>query len=199
MIREEADFLLVSLLWGAGLTAAYDCFRIARTAVRHASWAVAIEDFIYWVFAGFALFYLLFTMNDGNVRWYALAGAASGMWLYHITLSPILVKIFGTIFQYIMKGLAFPAKTAGRLLKKWTKCLTMKISAVWKKRKQRLQEKKARREQAQKKKEDSALNEKDRGEKHGRKQKEKALQKTKQKGHSGDSPGGGPIRRRGDV
>ena len=33
MIRQEADFLLVSLLWGVGLTMVYDCLRIVRVAV----------------------------------------------------------------------------------------------------------------------------------------------------------------------
>ena len=69
MIRQEAEFLLVSLLWGAALTAVYDVFRILRTAVRHASAVVAAEDFLYWIFAAFALFVLLVSMNDGNLRW----------------------------------------------------------------------------------------------------------------------------------
>ena len=92
MIRQEADFLLISLLWGVGLTVVYDCLRSVRVAVRHASVAVAAEDFLYWIFAAFALFVLLFSMNDGKLRWYALAGAGAGMWLYHITLSQFLVK-----------------------------------------------------------------------------------------------------------
>lgn len=127
MIRQEADFLLVSVLWGIGLTVVYDFLRIGRMAVRHASWAVSVEDFLYWIFAGFALFYLLFSMNDGKIRWFALAGAASGMWLYHITLSPFLVKILGAILKTMLGWLIFPVKVAGRLLKKHIKWLTIKI------------------------------------------------------------------------
>ena len=161
MIKEEADFLLVSVIWGIGLTAFYDVLRILRTAVRHASWAVSLEDFFYWIFAGFALFYLLFSMNNGNIRWFALAGAAAGMWLYHISISPFLVKILGTILKYLLSWIVFPIKTAGRLLKKQIKWLRIKLSMGMKKRKEKQQEKK-----------------KGRGDKNDRKQKKKTLQKA---------------------
>lgn len=188
MIREEADFLLVSVLWGIGLTVLYDCLRIGRVAVRHASWAVSIEDFFYWIIAGFALFYLLFSMNDGNIRWFALAGAAAGMWLYHITISPFLVKILGTGLKYVLKGLLWPVKTIGHLLKKRVKWLTIKIRMSVKKRRQRRQEKK-----------------KDRGEKDGRtqkkrtKQRRETLQEAEQKSHRRNPVGHGIAGRRGNI
>ena len=137
MIREEADFLLVSVLWGVGLTVLYDGLRILRIAVRHAAFMTAIEDLLYWIVAFFAVFLLLFSMNDGKVRWYALAGALAGMWLYHITVSRFLVKWLGTALGFVLKylgkllafavkGLAFPVKSVGRLLKKPVRWLTIK-------------------------------------------------------------------------
>ena len=137
MIRDEAGFLLAAVLWGAGLAAVYDIFRILRRAVKHHSAVTAAEDFLYWIFAGFALFYLLFSMNDGSVRWYAFAGAASGVWMYHISLSPVLVNFLGTGLRYLFiwtgKGLAVclrtaarPAKNIGRFLKKRAGCLKIK-------------------------------------------------------------------------
>ena len=87
MIREEASLLLVSVIWGAAMAAAYDVLRILRRAVRHGTLAVAAEDLLYWICASFALFYLLLSQNDGSIRWYVLAGAAAGAWLYHVTVS----------------------------------------------------------------------------------------------------------------
>ena len=137
MIRQEADFLLVSVLFGAGLTAVYDILRIARRAVRHASAAVAVEDFLYWIFAALACFCLLFAMNDGNMRWFALAGALSGMWLYHISLSRVVVALFGTALGYLLKWIGFPLKVAASLLKKQKKWLTMKIRLILEERKKK--------------------------------------------------------------
>ncbi|MCI8466327.1 MAG: spore cortex biosynthesis protein YabQ [Lachnospiraceae bacterium] len=176
MIYQEADFLLVSLLWGMGLTAVYDILRIARAAIRHASFVVAVEDFLYWIFAAFALFFLLFSMNDGNLRWYALAGAAAGMWLYHITLSRLLVKWLGTALGFVVKGLAFPLKILGRLLKKQRRWLTIKCKKIL------LQKKKHRKrpqiaEENRKSKKKSEKTEKTEGSRGGRQRKER-IQKT---------------------
>ena len=178
MIRQEADFLLVSLLWGVGLTAVYDCLRIIRVAVRHASFAIAAEDFLYWVFAAFSLFILLFSMNDGNLRWYALAGAGAGMWLYHITLSRFLVKWLGALLSLVMKGLAFPMKILGGLLKKRVKWLTIKL----KKKKQDM-------------KQSRAPGKKSREESGGRKQRKEKIPKTKQNSRHGNSSGDSSLLR----
>lgn len=176
MIRQEADFLLVSLLWGVGLTMVYDCLRIVRVAVRHASAAVAAEDFLYWIFAAFALFVLLFSMNDGNLRWYALAGAGAGMWLYHITLSRFLVKWLGAALGFALKGLAAPLKILGRLLKKRAGWITMKVKA--KRRALR-----ARRAQKKGQKKESAEGSR------GRNQRKVKIQKAKQNSYRGDPAG----------
>jgi spore cortex biosynthesis protein YabQ len=182
MIHQEADFLLVSLLWGVGMTAVYDCLRILRTAVRHASAVVAAEDFLYWIFATFALFVLLFSMNDGNLRWYALAGAGAGMWLYHITLSPFLVKWLGKALEFAIKGLAFPLKILGRLLKKRLRWLTIKI---------RTKGRAVKAKHAQEREHKKESVEGDRGGKHKRKK----IQKTEQDGHSGNPSGDSPFLR----
>ena len=185
MIREEADFLLVSVLWGVGLTVLYDGLRILRIAVRHAAFMTAIEDLLYWIVTFFAVFLLLFSMNDGKVRWYALAGALAGMWLYHITVSRFLVKWLGTALGFVLKylgkllafavkGLAFPVKSVGRLLKKPVRWLTIKIRDV---------------------KNDSAAGERSREGKGGSRQKKKKVPETKQKGPSGDRTGGGALLR----
>lgn len=177
MIHQETNFLLVSLLWGVGLTMAYDVLRILRKAVRHAYAVVAAEDFLYWIFAAFALFVLLFSMNDGNLRWYALAGAGAGMWLYHITLSPFLVKWLGMALGFAIKGFITPLKILGRVLKKQIRCFTIKINTKQRARSIRSIERKRAKEKKKA--------EEDRGKKQGKDE----IQKAKQGSHHGNPSG----------
>ena len=109
MIREEASLLLVSVIWGAAMAAAYDVLRILRRAVRHGTLAVAAEDFLYWICASFALFYLLLSQNDGSIRWYVLAGAAAWLVLSYgaaTVLALLVCRRCGCLERGMAKGIA---------------------------------------------------------------------------------------------
>ena len=81
MIRDEGSLLLRSVLWGIGLAALYDVLRILRGVIRHRQGVRSLEDLAYWCFTACSLFWLLFSGNNGTVRWYILAGAGAGAWL----------------------------------------------------------------------------------------------------------------------
>ena len=83
MIRDEGSLLLRSVLWGIGLAALYDVLRILRGVIRHRQGVRSLEDLAYWCFTACSLFWLLFSGNNGTVRWYILAGVGAGAWLYH--------------------------------------------------------------------------------------------------------------------
>ena len=71
--------------------AAYDCLRILRKIVPHASFIVGIEDFFYWTVVGSLTFQFLFQENDGVIRWFALAGIGLGMGLFTAGISRFTV------------------------------------------------------------------------------------------------------------
>lgn len=81
-IQTEARLILVSAAAGAGLMAVYDCLRIFRLLVRHSWLWVGLEDFLYWIFAGFATFYLLYRENDGGLRFCVIGGVLAAMIAY---------------------------------------------------------------------------------------------------------------------
>ena len=82
-IRFEAWLLLLSLLVGCWLMLVYDL-------LKHSSFVMGIEDFFYWIYAGTATFMLLYELNDGGVRMYAVAGVFTGMILYDKIVSRFL-------------------------------------------------------------------------------------------------------------
>ena len=131
---KEGWFLLYSVLLGIGITFVYDCLRICRRVVVHGSFWISLEDLIYWIFVSCSIFYLLYCENNGTFRWFAIMGAAAGMFLFKKTLSPAWVKygslLFGRIRQLILcigKLFVSPIRAAGRIGGKKASALGRKI------------------------------------------------------------------------
>lgn len=91
-IQIEARLLWLSILTGAGLMAVYDGLRVFRLLVRHGWLWTGIEDFLYWGFAGFDVFFLLYQENDGALRWYVIGSVLLAMILYDRICSAFFLK-----------------------------------------------------------------------------------------------------------
>ncbi len=102
-IFTELAVFMQSFLAGVTVILAYDMLRILRKVIRHGTILLAIEDLLYWIGCALFLFQVLFRINDGQIRWYSLAGIAMGMMLYNFTLSAILVKYTSAVIQRILK------------------------------------------------------------------------------------------------
>lgn len=78
----------------------YDVFRSVRIIIRH-SWVVmGVEDVAYWIYAAIKTFTLLYTQNDGGLRWYAITGVFAGMCMYNIFISSFLLKFLKNVKRY---------------------------------------------------------------------------------------------------
>ena len=75
---------------GTGAFIDQDLLRVLRLMIKHSSFVMGIEDFFYWIYAGTATFMLLYELNDGGVRMYAVAGVFAGMILYDKIVSRFL-------------------------------------------------------------------------------------------------------------
>lgn len=82
----------LSVLTGIGLMACYDVLRIFRRLVRHGFLWIGLEDILYWIFCGMAVFYLLYRENDGLIRWYAVGFVFLTMVVYNRFISTFLLK-----------------------------------------------------------------------------------------------------------
>lgn len=91
-IQVEARLLVLSLMTGAGLMALYDVLRVFRLLVHHGWLWIGVEDFLYWIFSGFATFYLLYRENDGALRLYVIGSVLLAMVIYDRTLSAFFLK-----------------------------------------------------------------------------------------------------------
>lgn len=101
-IINESHFLLYAILSGIIITAVYDIIKIIRNVIPHDGFFIGIEDTIFWIFASLFLFSMLYKMNNGTVRWFAIAGSAVGMIVYKKLLGQYIVEIMSTAINRIL-------------------------------------------------------------------------------------------------
>jgi len=102
-IIRDNYFLMYSLILGISVTALYDLLRIFRRIVKHGNVLISLEDLFYWVVVAISVFYMMHTENNGTLRWFAILGAAVGMFLYKRLVSSIFVDAVSKLLLFILK------------------------------------------------------------------------------------------------
>ena len=101
-IVQEITFFLHSILMGLIITSAYDWILIFRKLFKHGKLLMSVEDFLYWFACGIGVFYMLYKENSGVLRWFAVMGAALGMFFYKIIIKNWFVNIMSTCIHKIL-------------------------------------------------------------------------------------------------
>ena len=96
-----------SLLFGAAGMLLYDLFRIWRLALPAGRLSIALQDLLYWTLLSAGCFFFLLFANRGQPRVFILACALAGAWLYHLTLSRLVMKVGGWIAGLLRKLFKF--------------------------------------------------------------------------------------------
>lgn len=110
LMTYENVFLLYSVGMGILITFVYDLLRILRRVIRHNNFWVSLEDLVFWIFCALSVFALMYSMGNGNLRWFAVFGALGGMFAYLKVVSPWFVKIMSGIFKKIIAVLVRPVR-----------------------------------------------------------------------------------------
>lgn len=116
-IINESVFWCCCFLTGIAITIVYDLLRIARRVVRHPYLLVALEDVVFWIFVSGVLFLLLYHMNNGTVRWFAVFGLFVGMLFYKKIFGDFLVIFMSTILERILHLVVAVASPPLKLVK----------------------------------------------------------------------------------
>lgn len=100
-IQSQAVLLASCVGLGAWLMFCYDLLRVFRLLLPQKSWAISLEDLIYWIYVSLSAFSLLYRQNDGALRSYVVIGMFLGMAAYDRIISQnvmrLLQKILGRI------------------------------------------------------------------------------------------------------
>lgn len=121
----QADLFYIFILTGILLGVLFDVFRILRKSFKTSDLITYIEDVVFWILAGFLLFYTVYKFNNGEIRSYVLLGIALGFTAYLIIFSKIFIKINVSIIMFvkniciqIAKFMLYPLKLILNLLRK---------------------------------------------------------------------------------
>lgn len=121
----ENVFLLHAVFLGVEITFLYDILRILRRVFVHSGIMVSLEDIAFWIYCAGKVFLLMFRESNGNLRWFAVLGALTGMYLYHKTFSLLLVKYVSGLLNSILS----PIRRKTQAVKSWLK---KQLTSLWK-------------------------------------------------------------------
>ena len=125
VIRQETVVFFLSVLHGIGLTFLYDLIRALRRAFAHGLLLVSMEDFLFWIAAGFLTFCFAFQNTDGVIRGYVAVGIGLGAVLYHVSVSSAVLYCVSGILKFIRSAAAAVWHTLSKPVKK--------LWQIWKK------------------------------------------------------------------
>lgn len=101
-IVQELTFFSHSVLIGLVITFVYDWIRVLRRLFKHGTLLMSVEDLLFWLACGIGVFYMLYRENNGTLRWFAVLGAAVGMFFYKMIVRDVFVNIMSTCLHKIM-------------------------------------------------------------------------------------------------
>lgn len=117
MFLKELWIFSYSCLLGLGLGILYDVFRIVRMLINTKNITIFLQDVIYFIVSGLITFLFVLGINEGQSRFYILAGEGIGWIAYHITLgekiyrsSENIVKIIRPKFRNFSDNTAYNVK-----------------------------------------------------------------------------------------
>ena len=118
-IINEVKLFTDAFLLGAFFTFVYDGIRMLRRIFPRGVFWVSVEDFVFWFMACGGMFALLYSRNNGAMRFYIFLATFLGGICYYLLIG----RHFMPIFTHIVVG-----------IKKQLKKIVGKVTMGWKKR-----------------------------------------------------------------
>ena len=94
---------LISLLFGVCYAVLYTLFKAVRRAFRHTSFAIFLEDIIFFQIISFITFLLFLAFSSGEIRFFMLLGIFLGFAAFYFTLADILSRALAYVLRLISR------------------------------------------------------------------------------------------------
>ena len=98
-ILAEIRFFVSSVTIGVLESVIYDGVRILRRVIPHHKVMVALEDLLFWLVTLFLMFFCLYDMNDGVLRWFSVVGVLIGIRIYKKIFGEYLVEMVSAVLN----------------------------------------------------------------------------------------------------
>ena len=102
---------------GLELGLIYDFFRMIRRVWKCNFFVTACMDLIFWIFTAGRTFYLMHTQSNGTLRWFAVLGVLTILFLYMKWFSTYVVKIGIFVLSHVKSIVEWIKKFLTKVLK----------------------------------------------------------------------------------
>ena len=132
-IISQMQYFAMYMICGIIIGIFFDIFRIMRKSFKTPDFVTYIEDIIFGILTGIFLIFILFVLNNGELRFYIFLALLLGNIVYLATISKyfikINVKIITTFKNVIIKAfliITFPIRKLLLFLRKYVLSLILK-------------------------------------------------------------------------
>ena len=91
-LKTQSMIFIFSCLLGANLGLLYDCFRLIRMIINPRNIFIFAQDIIYFFVSAMVTFLFVLVLNNGESRFYILAGEGIGWIAYHLTFGEFIYR-----------------------------------------------------------------------------------------------------------
>ncbi len=95
-------FLAMSIC-GACSGVVFDIFRVIRKTFSCSNLTTSLSDILFWLIISFGMFFALFSISGGEIRWHEIIGVILGSIIYFLTISRLFIMVFGALIRIITK------------------------------------------------------------------------------------------------
>ena len=103
MIINQVVIFLIFILNGTLIGFLFDIFRIIRKTFKTKDIITYLEDILFWILTGLSIIYFVFNFSDGEIRGYMFMGIISGIAIYILTLSKIIIIVCNYLLNKIIR------------------------------------------------------------------------------------------------
>jgi len=116
----STQFLTMLSMIGMGSVfgAMFDTYQRFLNRPKRKQWIVFINDLLFWIIQALLIFYTLFMVNDGELRFYIFIALLCGFAAYQSLFKGIYLKLLEVIIQTVIATINFLKKTFRLLIYK---------------------------------------------------------------------------------
>lgn len=101
-VTREVIVFLWFILDGIASGIFFDLLRAVRYNRKCGDLIVYLEDILFWLLLCASAIWLTYFLDSGQIRMYMIIGIFLGMFLYFLTLTKIIYKLFDMACRYII-------------------------------------------------------------------------------------------------
>lgn len=128
----STQFLTMLAMIGMGslFGASLDTYNRFLQRHKRKNWIIFINDILFWVYQGLSIFYVLFSVNQGELRFYIFIALLCGFAAYQSLLKRIYLKCLDWIIAVVVAAYRLSVRIVFTLIFRPLRFLTLSIVSL---------------------------------------------------------------------